>query len=124
MYDAVNRADKTPVSPAGSISRPIGFYLPNTSEQADEEPPPLPPRITPTEDDLGAKGFSFDSRRRSTKLYQDVVQRRMYEKELVEFYEMVKDLRGNQKSFSSKNKNFFVFQPHTNSTMSQQMWVT
>lgn len=63
--------------------------MPNASEHIDDEPPPLPPRITPTEEDV-----AFDYRRRSTKLYQDVVQRRMYEKELIAFYEMVKELRG------------------------------
>lgn len=94
VYDAVNRADKTtPVSPSSSCkSRPIGFYLPNSSmDQMDDEPPPLPPRITPTEEE--SKNFSVEARRRSTKLYQDVVQRRMYEKELIAFYEMVVDLR-------------------------------
>lgn len=100
MYDAVNRADKTPVSPgSGSMSRPIGWYLPSTVAEEDsrregeeDQPPPLPPRISPTSEEI--RNFSMDRKRYSTKLYEDVVQRRMYEGELLAFYEMVKEVRG------------------------------
>lgn len=94
VYDAVNRADKTPVSPSsgGSGARPIGWYLPSTSDRTgdnddDAEPPPLPPRITPTEEE------NLSLRQNTTKLYQDVVLKRTYSKEMLAFYEMVKELR-------------------------------
>lgn len=93
VYDAVNRADKTPVSPSsGANSRPIGWYLPSTSDRVAEdetEPPPLPPRITPTEEE----NSGTDTRRIASKLYQDVVLKRTYSKEMLAFYEMVRELR-------------------------------
>uniref|UniRef100_A0A336MPB8 phosphatidylinositol 3-kinase n=1 Tax=Culicoides sonorensis TaxID=179676 RepID=A0A336MPB8_CULSO len=94
VYDAVNRADKTPVSPSsgGSVSRPVGWYLPSTSDRVtpsnSESPPPLPPRITPTEEENLSANF-----RRTTKLYQDVCVKRTYSREMLAFYEMVKELR-------------------------------
>lgn len=94
VYDAVNRADKTPGSPT-SGSRPIGWYLPSTSDRQleSDEPPPLPPRITPTEEE----NLNLDRLKRSSKLYEDVILRRTYSKELLAFYEMVKELRGQYK---------------------------
>lgn len=118
VYEAVNRSDKTPLSPnsSGSGPPPIGWNVSSAygfgePEFQEGEPPPLPPRNSdlyhPMIGGGGGLGPAITSsnyeimqtpaaQRRSvpTKLYENVVVRKSYDKELIAFYNMVKQLRG------------------------------
>ncbi|XP_055624322.1 phosphatidylinositol 4-phosphate 3-kinase C2 domain-containing subunit beta isoform X2 [Toxorhynchites rutilus septentrionalis] len=120
VYEAVNRSDKTPLSPnsSGSGPPPFGWNIPQGSgiqggdgQTVIGDPPPLPPRNTDLYHhpmlggDDGTKGVATagnyelmqrriaDRRSAPTKLYENVVVRKSYDKELIAFYTMVKQLR-------------------------------
>ncbi|XP_019536339.3 phosphatidylinositol 4-phosphate 3-kinase C2 domain-containing subunit beta [Aedes albopictus] len=121
VYEAVNRSDKTPLSPnsSGSGPPPIGWNVSSAygfgePEFQEGEPPPLPPRNSDLYHPMiggggGAAGHrgpttsssnyevmqTPGSQRRSvpTKLYENVVVRKSYDKELIAFYNMVKQMR-------------------------------
>lgn len=125
VYEAVNRSDKTPLSPlsSGSGPPPIGWNVSSAygfgePEFLEGEPPPLPPRnsdlyhpmigggggsgATPSLGPTTSTGSEYevmqkpttDRRSAPTKLYENVVVRKSYDKELIAFYNMVKQLRG------------------------------
>lgn len=122
VYEAVNRSDKTPLSPnsSGSGPPPIGWNVSSAygfgePEFQEGEPPPLPPRNSDLYHPMigggggaaGHRGPTTSSsnyevmqtpgtQRRSvpTKLYENVVVRKSYDKELIAFYNMVKQMRG------------------------------
>ncbi|XP_055528495.1 phosphatidylinositol 4-phosphate 3-kinase C2 domain-containing subunit beta [Wyeomyia smithii] len=119
VYEAVNRSDKTPLSPNSSGSGPPPLPGWNVSgvfssfggePEQDGDPPPLPPRNSelyhPMMGGSGATAQEFTTgnyevmqkktvERQSapTKLYENVVVRKSYDKELIAFYNMVKQLR-------------------------------
>ncbi|XP_062564724.1 phosphatidylinositol 4-phosphate 3-kinase C2 domain-containing subunit beta [Armigeres subalbatus] len=122
VYEAVNRSDKTPLSPnsSGSGPPPIGWNVSSAygfgePEFQEGEPPPLPPRNSDLYHSMSGGGGGAAShqgpatsagsnyelmqtptvQRRSvpTKLYENVVIRKSYDKELIAFYNMVKQLR-------------------------------
>ncbi|XP_065090885.1 phosphatidylinositol 4-phosphate 3-kinase C2 domain-containing subunit beta [Ochlerotatus camptorhynchus] len=124
VYEAVNRSDKTPLSPnsSGSGPPPIGWNVSSAygfgePEFLEGEPPPLPPRnsdlyhsmidggggpgttaslgpTTSTGSDYEVMQKQITERRSApTKLYENVVVRKSYDKELIAFYNMVKQLR-------------------------------
>jgi phosphatidylinositol-4-phosphate 3-kinase len=99
VYDAINRSttyDKQLISPPDGPPPPppIGFYLPDVSVPR-RSAPPLPPRNYSSQSREGIVYGRPDRKRVLTKLYEDVVVKRTYDTELVAFYEMVKQLRGN-----------------------------
>ncbi|XP_058466396.1 phosphatidylinositol 4-phosphate 3-kinase C2 domain-containing subunit beta [Malaya genurostris] len=113
VYDAVNRSDKTPLSPNSigsgappsigwNVSSAYGFGEP---DQDIDPPPPLPPRNTELYQSMTGDGGTISGnyeimQRRiverpsfPTKLYENVVIRKSYDKELIAFYNMVKQVR-------------------------------
>ncbi|XP_037050544.1 phosphatidylinositol 4-phosphate 3-kinase C2 domain-containing subunit alpha isoform X2 [Bradysia coprophila] len=105
VYEAVNKIDRTPISPAPAPGWNIPTHLAAASD-LPLRPPPLPPRnsqssptiIPPSVTDSFQKPDqsqfqSLDRRKVSTKLYENVIIRKKYDPELVAFYNMAKALR-------------------------------
>uniref|UniRef100_W4VRG7 Putative phosphotidylinositol 3 kinase 68d n=1 Tax=Corethrella appendiculata TaxID=1370023 RepID=W4VRG7_9DIPT len=122
VYEAINRTDKTPLSPnscsSGSGPPGIGWNIPPCSPP----PPPLPPRNSNNSnssycgassninncsnhsndnslmiDENYKNNMLLDRRKISSKLYENVIVRKNYDKELIAFYNMVKQLRSEYK---------------------------
>ncbi|XP_055854096.1 phosphatidylinositol 4-phosphate 3-kinase C2 domain-containing subunit beta isoform X2 [Episyrphus balteatus] len=102
VYEAVNKLDRTPVSPNVSLS--IGWRselytkdaFPSTSSGLVSPPPPLPPRNNNKNSeslDHSMDNVVLDRRKNFTKLYEMVTDSKAHDPELLEFYYMVKDLR-------------------------------
>ncbi|XP_055594425.1 phosphatidylinositol 4-phosphate 3-kinase C2 domain-containing subunit beta [Uranotaenia lowii] len=124
VYEAVNRSDKTPLSPNSNGSGPpaigwnvssaYGFGEPLDAMEAegDGTPPPLPPRnsdlyqpmsggiaaVRPKEEsnyEVMQRQVLGERRSAPVKLYENVVVRKSYDKELIAFYNLVKQIRAN-----------------------------
>ncbi|KAL9702173.1 hypothetical protein quinque_005691 [Culex quinquefasciatus] len=121
VYEAVSRSDRTPLSPNSSGSGPppapgwsvssaYGFGEPDL----EMDPPPLPPRnldlyhpmmgavtaaAVGNEPSSSAGNYevmqrkTVERRPAPTKLYENVIIKKSYDRELIAFYEMVKHLR-------------------------------
>uniref|UniRef100_A0A6B2ECM5 Putative phosphatidylinositol 3-kinase vps34 involved in signal transduction n=1 Tax=Phlebotomus kandelakii TaxID=1109342 RepID=A0A6B2ECM5_9DIPT len=98
VYEAVNKTERG--FNAGNAP-PIGWNVPPTigwNYSQMGSPPPLPPRNisssqTPSSDDSAITRQSEDRRKYPTKLYENVVIRKSYDGELMNFYRMVLDIR-------------------------------
>lgn len=119
VYEAVNKIDRTPLSPGNEMAflamlyinsnylpqlfagaPQIGWNIPSGSSLI-LPPPPLPPRNhnkSNIEDyespvQIEYNQINIDLPKKSAKLYENVVNKNTYDPELVAFYQMVKDIR-------------------------------
>lgn len=155
VYEAVSRSDRTPLSPNSSGSGPppapgwnvssaYGFGEPDL----EMDPPPLPPRNSDlyhpmmgavtaaavgNEPSSSAGNYevmqrkTIERRPAPTKLYENVVIKKSYDRELIAFYEMVKHLRGKTSSWKFSNHILMAvltFQNNTAVTIREATWVT
>jgi phosphatidylinositol-4-phosphate 3-kinase len=106
LYEAVTRSDRSFTSPkTQSKQENPEYYIPSTHSQTQEystydEPPPLPPRNNNNNNNSnGAQDNQRDDNQQiytnqySKKLYENVIERRKYDKDLLAFYTMIKELR-------------------------------
>ncbi|XP_055378493.1 phosphatidylinositol 4-phosphate 3-kinase C2 domain-containing subunit alpha [Condylostylus longicornis] len=105
VYEAVNKTDRTPISPSASIGWKAEIFnsYPEQSLESVTTPPPLPPRnsfgnMTVPDIDYNDKSNRvLDRRKTSSRLYEVITDRRTNEPELMAFYNMVKELRAQYK---------------------------
>lgn len=125
VYEAVNKIERTPLSPNGSLAvqshvapPPIGWNIqsfPSLSASGSStggglRAPPLPPRNISRHgmsqegrssfDGVradGEIGSDIDRRKVPAKLYENVIENRTYDAELMAFFNMVKSIRSQYK---------------------------
>lgn len=93
LYDAVVRSDHSLTSPKSQTPQEISEYYAASSKPDEIYPPPLPPRNSnrPDLDMYDTNGSTVVQY--SKKLYENVTHQKIFDRELVEFYNMVKSLR-------------------------------
>jgi hypothetical protein len=103
VYDAVVKNDlSSPKQSADSES----IYQATTSFPTNIDhtiPPPLPPRNSDPTSRKNSIYSNFMPGQSSSKLYENVVMTKNYDKELIAFYNMVKELRGKYKNYVMRN---------------------
>lgn len=125
VYEAVNKIERTPISPNGSLAvqthvapPPIGWNVQSfqtstassSSTSGGVRAPPLPPRNI-SRHGMGQENrtsfdgirpdteisYDVDRRKVPAKLYENVIENRTYDTELMAFFNMVKRIRAQYK---------------------------
>ena len=100
LYEAVIRSDRSVTSPKNQSTQDISseYYSSGSIKEdkySQDEPPPLPPRNSShsnQHETINSQQF-YTNNQYSKKLYENIVERRKYDKDSMAFYKMVKDLR-------------------------------
>lgn len=101
LYEAVVRSDRSVTSPKNQSTQDISseYYSTGSIKEgkySQDEPPPLPPRNSSHSNNqhetINSQQF-YTNNQYSKKLYENIVERRKYDKDSMAFYKMVKDLR-------------------------------
>ncbi|XP_070490549.1 phosphatidylinositol 4-phosphate 3-kinase C2 domain-containing subunit beta isoform X2 [Chironomus tepperi] len=101
LYEAVVRSDRSVTSPKNQSTQDISseYYSTGSIKEdkyTQDEPPPLPPRNSSHSNNqhetINSQQF-YTNNQYSKKLYENIVERRKYDKDSMAFYKMVKDLR-------------------------------
>lgn len=93
LYEAVVRSDHSLTSPKSQTPQELSEYYGGVAGKSDEiNPPPLPPRNLNKQ-----TSETYDSNgsipQYSKKLYENVTQQKMLDRDLIDFYKMVKKVR-------------------------------
>jgi phosphatidylinositol-4-phosphate 3-kinase len=98
LYEAVVRSDHSLASPKSQTPQEISeYYVASGTCDDSAKPPPLPPRNLKnsqsfeSQDDIDQQNGSVA--RFSKKLYENVTHRKQFDRDLIAFYTMVKELR-------------------------------
>lgn len=95
LYEAVVRSDHSLASPKSQSAQEISeYYSPQVASEDPHKPPPLPPRNlknTECPDEIDQQNGSVATL--SKKLYENVTHRKRFDRDLIAFYTMVKELR-------------------------------
>lgn len=105
LYDAVVRSDHSLASPKSQTLQEISEYYTATSSCEDpQRPPPLPPRNLNRSNQDEDSQLNGSAVRYSRKLYENVTHLKKFDRDLIAFYTMVKELRSKY-AYNDDNSN-------------------
>lgn len=106
LYEAVVRSDHSLASPKSQTPQEISeYYIAPSSFDDPTAPPPLPPRNL-NSSEIGGEDNQYNGSvgRFSKKLYENVTHLKKFDRDLIAFYTMVKELRSRY-VYSDENSN-------------------